>query len=513
VGIKKRVSRRAVVRAGAALGVLPLLSSRAVAAPLVRYSVASAQGQAMLAKFSEAVKRMAARDAGYPLSWTFQWFTHHVHADSSKERELARLAPERRALAAEMWDTCQAHGGHGIEEFFLPWHRIYLYYFERIVRTVLADPTFTMPYWNYTDPAQRALPVAFCVPASSSNSLYRKYRRASVNRGRALDEGQSDPSPLNLGCLDQENYLPTDGVTQGFCLNIDQGLHATVHVLVGDRRGMGDITWSANDPIFWLHHSNIDRLWASWNEAHDNPDNAAWREREFIFADEKGVRIAAKVGDFLDIGALGYGYDQLERVMVAFVPPPLPSLPLTGPPAGASATVGVAPPRPGKRAARPAGAPPPSQIATASGPVAMGASPVKVELNAPQAVAAAPGGAPETAAPPRVGARPQAPPTAAAPPSKRLYIVIRNLQAHAQPGVLYNVYLEVAGGRAMRLGTINFFDAGMNGMMSQKFASFDITGIVDGNIPSKEIGVTIAPVGKPASDAQPVIGDISLVSG
>jgi tyrosinase len=160
-------------------------------------------------------------------------------------------------------------------------------------------------------------------------------------------------------------------------------------------------------------------------------------------------------------------------------------------------------------------------VASAAGPVAMGPSPVNVALNAPQAVGVAPGGAPsERAAPPKVAARPTAPPTAAAPQPAaptHIYLVIRNLQAHAQPGVLYNVYLDVGSGAAKkssRLGTINFFDAGhMAGMMSQKFVSFDVTGLVDGNVTMKEIGVTIAPVGEPATDAKPVIGDITLASG
>lgn len=509
--MRRRVSRRAVVMAGAALGAAPLLRSPAFAAaqPLIRYSVASPEGKAMLAKFAEAVRRMSARDTGDPLSWTFQWFTHHVHSDTRKEDELTKLAPERRALAAEMWDTCQAHGSHGIEECFLPWHRVYLYYFERICRVVLDDPSFTMPYWNYADPTQRALPAAFRLPATSANSLYRKHRKPSVNHGRPLDEGQADPSPLNLGCLDQENYFPTDGVTQGFCLNLDSGLHASVHVLIGDRKGMGDITWAANDPIFWLHHANVDRLWASWNEARDNPDNAPWRDHEFVFANEKGTRVVAKIGDFLDVKSLGYGYDRLERVMLAFAPPPLPALPPSGgAPAGAPTATRAAPPAL-ERAAHPTTVPPSNKVATASGPVAIGTAPVKVELNATAPpVAAAPGGAPERAAPPVTTTRAQAP----AP--RRLYLVIRNLQARAQPGVLYNVYLGVgAGGRAVRLGTINFFDAGSNGMMSQKFVSFDVTGLVDGSVSVKTINVTVAPVGEPATDAQPVIGDITLASG
>jgi hypothetical protein len=157
----------------------------------------------------------------------------------------------------------------------------------------------------------------------------------------------------------------------------------------------------------------------------------------------------------------------------------------------------------------------PTPLPTAPGAAATGATPL--EQAVPGAVAT--GAPPEKAAPARAGARPQPPLTTAAPPPAaptHLYLVIRNLQVRAQTGVLYAVYLNVGTGAAKkssRLGTINFFDAGMASMMSQKFASFDVTGSVDGNVSTKEIAVTIAAVGEPATDAKPVIGDITLASG
>lgn len=531
--MKSRVSRRSVVMAGAAVSAMPFLRGRVLAAgpPLVRYNAASAEGQAMLKKFAAAVKLMSARAASDPLSWTFQWFTHYVRGDSSKDKELAKLPPASRAFAAEVWNTCQAHGGNHLEECFLPWHRMFVFYFERIARAVLNDASFTMPYWDYTNPAHRVLPAAFREPASDGNPLYRMHRKPSVNLGHPLDEGQGMPSPLEATCLQQQTYLASGGTRQGFCLNLNSGLHASVHVLVGDRQGMGDIQWAANDPVFWMHHSNIDRLWASWNAGgHGNPDDDTWRNREFVFADEKGARVSARVGDFADIAALGYAYDRLEPVPFAIAeaqpgaPAPTHAGRVGAPPPGAAA-----PPSEKAKAIAPA-APISNMVASASGPVAVGALPVQVALNLPLTVLTAPGAAatgappPEQAAPPRVGAaRPKAaapPPVAAATPppapSQHIYLVIRNLQARAQPGVLYAVYLNVGTGAAKnsaRLGTINFFDAGMAGMVSQKFASFDVTGIINGNVSAKEIAVTIAPVGAPATDAQPVIGDISLASG
>ncbi|HKO08858.1 MAG TPA: tyrosinase family protein, partial [Alphaproteobacteria bacterium] len=63
---------------------------------------------------------------------------------------------------------------------------------------------------------------------------------------------------------------------QGFCATLDFGLHGNVHVWVGNNQGMASVPWAANDPIFWMHHCNIDRLWASWNKGNcKNPAYAA----------------------------------------------------------------------------------------------------------------------------------------------------------------------------------------------------------------------------------------------
>jgi hypothetical protein len=154
------------------------------------------------------------------------------------------------------------------------------------------------------------------------------------------------------------------------------------------------------------------------------------------------------------------------------------------------------------------------------GPVRVGQAPVQVTLNPqpPRVGGAAPsdGGA-DRAAPPASRAITPAQSVEAA----KLYIVIRNLQAHAQPGVLYAVFATVttpAGLEATsRLGTINFFDAvghdhapGMT--MQQSFVSFEVTNTLAlARLPGAKLEVTIAPVGQPATNAAPVVGSISLV--
>ena len=50
--------------------------------------------------------------------------------------------------------------------WFLPWHRAYLYYFERLIQDAIGDPTFALPYWDWTDSSQLTLPAPFRDPNS-----------------------------------------------------------------------------------------------------------------------------------------------------------------------------------------------------------------------------------------------------------------------------------------------------------------------------------------------------------
>ena len=71
---------------------------------------------------------------------------------------------------------------------------------------------------------------------------------------------------------------------------------------------------SPNDPVFWLHHANIDRLWSIWGARHGNAyaptttnlhgqglDDPMWPWRQSgYFVSPRSV---------LDITPMGYAYD------------------------------------------------------------------------------------------------------------------------------------------------------------------------------------------------------------
>lgn len=217
------------------------------------------------------------------------------------------------------------HGVRGADfpnRYFLPWHRFYLYYFERILRAASGDDTLMLPYWNYTDPNGRSIPLGFRWPADSTNALYNPNRNTFqgtffqpplfINRGDPLPGNRSDSS-ASLGAFGFDNFSDT----------LENGLHGTVHVDVGGRGGdMSGFNTAGLDPIFWLHHCNIDRLWSRWLDrpGNANPGSGEWRDRQFSFYDETGTRVERFVGEAAETETLGYTYDDEPQPFVGFQP-------------------------------------------------------------------------------------------------------------------------------------------------------------------------------------------------
>jgi tyrosinase len=79
---------------------------------------------------------------------------------------------------------------------------------------------------------------------------------------------------------------------------------------------------SVNDPVFFLHHANIDRLWAEWQDAHGidsyEPHSCGESLLEPLLepgcaANTRNDRMYppfdATPADVADLSALGYRYD------------------------------------------------------------------------------------------------------------------------------------------------------------------------------------------------------------
>jgi hypothetical protein len=457
---------------------------------LLRHDVASPEGAEMLRIFADAVGKMMAAPAGDPRGWVFQWHIHAVRDDRSKAAELARLYPNAtdpdRILAEGVWDTCEAHFDPLRVNFFLPWHRMQLTSFERLVRSITGATRFTMPYWNYTDPDHRSLPSQFRAPDDPLwKPLFRAERNPGVNDGLAID--QAGEAPLGLNAMMSSVYADTFDGDAGFCANLDNAPHSAIHVDVGTReRGMGAVSWAANDPIFWLHHCNIDRIWASWNRAGGrNPTDDRYLRQLFTFVDEAGKPLPRRVGDVMETPALGYTYDRyLDR--------PTGSVPFQGMPRLNFTT---------HAASR-----------ELSGPAVLGSGPTAMQLASDR--------------------RNLAPLRAASAARRPFYLRVAGVRITRQPGISYEVHLDPAPlaplpDRTSRsyVGTINVFGAIVHGTptgagpapyTNPRNYSFVITDLVRNLLQSGRLTappyVLLVPTGKLRPGAAPTVDSVSLVS-
>lgn len=492
-------SRRNFMRGAAAMPFALWLSKNAWAAtPLVRYDASSANGLMMLQIFADAVAKMKLRGESDPLSWLWQWYTHFVDGATTKAAEINRIfgasVTPQSMLAGETWNTCQSHAGQNANHF-LPWHRMFVFFLEQIVREVAQRPDFTLPYWNYTshDPAKRGVvPLQFRLPNDPLyGSLYRPDRTSLANSGQPIHLNQPGDA-MDIAPAMACPYYHTVNAVPGFCRVVDSGIHGRIHVLVGTGTNMGAVPYAGKDPLFWVHHSNVDRLWASWMlNGGTMPVSGTWQNSVFVFADAYGQRVSGTLRDFFSIDTLGYTYDK-------FVSP-------TGTePTSKRRTKAVT-----------------TLLATAIGLVSelVARGTASAELNdRPVRIGLAPVSAAARQA------------VVALDPLKRrrTYLVLKDLHTWAQPEVLYHLYLTRSQDTRLNsksyVGNINFFDAEFhdhgNGALSDalgdNFYSFDVTELLRSMVNSGAVraGDTLAlsfvPGGTPTAGAKPLVGSIEM---
>jgi hypothetical protein len=235
--------------------------------------------------YRQGVSVMKSRPASDPTSWLYQ---ANIHGTSTPIGSWPAGAP---------WSTCD-HGFH-----FLSWHRMYLYFFERIVRAASGDPNFALPYWDYAPVANRTLPPPFRNPNDASNPLWDS-TRPGMNGGAALPASAVN----STNCL-----VPLIFLGGGQFQQAVQGTpHNVVHGSIGGN--MGGFNTAGQDPIFWLHHCNIDRLWEKWlaqGGGRVNPTaDATWMNTNFTFVDENKNFVQMSGADVLyTINQLHYQYE------------------------------------------------------------------------------------------------------------------------------------------------------------------------------------------------------------
>lgn len=336
-----------VLRKAIALFLLSVALNHAAQATSVRISTLEfQQDQAKVASLQKAIAKMRELSKADPMSAEFRtsfayWSNTHgyfgkgTHATDKAAWFASRLPGCLASLGQtvcdhyykhlhdsivpndgftdNIWGTCQ-HGNLN----FLPWHRIYLYYFEKTVRKYSDDPNFALPYWNYysePNPALKGLALPTLVRGSATQPLFNEFRTPGLNANQAAIDPDTASAKLAFSYNDFTNFS-----------NQLQGQpHGVMHCAVGQGcviPDMGFVPVAGLDPVFYMHHANIDRLWQCWlrRKANGQPITLewakanlgmpeSWYDTTYSFVDENGAEVQMSIGDVFVPGMIDVAYD------------------------------------------------------------------------------------------------------------------------------------------------------------------------------------------------------------
>ncbi|XP_037418641.1 polyphenol oxidase I, chloroplastic-like [Triticum dicoccoides] len=242
--------------------------------------------------------------------------------------------------------------------FFFPFHRAYLYFFERIAAKLLGEPDFALPFWSWDVPDGMRMPPEF---ANSSSPLYDPVRNPRHAPPSLVDLGfvgvesnRTDEQQIqhNLRTMYKQMIgnaaLPSLFHGQPFRAGqsdkpgpgtVELSPHNTVHTWTGDIaltnvENMGTYYSAGRDPLFYPHHSNIDRLWQAWREVgaargyrgHVDFMDHDWLDSSFLFYDEESRLVRITVRNVLDTEKLRYKFDGVGMPWVNARPPTTPNM-------------------------------------------------------------------------------------------------------------------------------------------------------------------------------------------
>ena len=164
----------------------------------------------------------------------------------------------------------QAHGAPG----FLPWHRAYLLDLERGLQAI--DPSVALPYWRFDQSAPNIFTLDFfgvsdslgTVKFSATNPLqfWKTDGVQGINRRPHFSTNTAPPGLFN------ETQTIALGSTFKAFRTMEGNPHGYAHTSFGG--SIQDPATAPKDPLFFLLHCNVDRLWAKWQRQNSRFDPA-----------------------------------------------------------------------------------------------------------------------------------------------------------------------------------------------------------------------------------------------
>jgi tyrosinase len=171
----------------------------------------------------------------------------------------------------------------------LPWHRIFLLQLEQAMQAI--HPDVSIPYWDWTQSSEQSIP-AWLVGVLPT----------VVTPTRTIAVVRSPGANGDLATIASNVPSIMASTSFGAFAPPVNGVHGAVHIWVGG--SMSDPSTAAADPIFWMHHANLDRLWWQWyNSPQGNHQNPALAGGDAVM-DPWPYNEA----DIRSISSLGYAY-------------------------------------------------------------------------------------------------------------------------------------------------------------------------------------------------------------
>ncbi|XP_071905908.1 polyphenol oxidase I, chloroplastic-like [Coffea arabica] len=222
-----------------------------------------------LKKYKTAIEKMRSLSSDDPRSFTAQANVHCAYCNGGYYQD--GYADSKLLLDVHFsW-------------LFFPFHRWYLYFFEKICQNMVDDDTFALPFWNWDNPPGMFLPAIF---KDSSSPLYDSLRNPShLNTVLDLSYEGTDSTDSPITVIRNNLYLmykqmvtqsttPLSFFGKAFRAgetsdpgegSIETSPHTNVHRWTGDPNeshgeDMGSFYSAGRDPVFYSHPANVDRM-------------------------------------------------------------------------------------------------------------------------------------------------------------------------------------------------------------------------------------------------------------
>lgn len=278
--------------------------------------------QRYVEKYNEAMEIMRSLPKEHPHSFEQQAAIHCAYCDS----------------AYEMVNFPNAKIDVHFSWLFFPFHRWYLYFYEKILGKLIGDNNFAIPYWNWDAKDGMQIPAMFANPYSP---LYDKLRDDDHQPPLKIDLNYSKSTPSLVGnkllesnkrvmytsmvCAKTPELFFGKPYRGGMCQinqpgSMENQPHTQVHIWTGDPNqihgeDMGRFYSAGRDPIFYSHHANVDRMWNIWKTL-PGKNRKDFIERDyldsaFLFYDENEKLVRVKIRDCLDTKKMGYVYQDV----------------------------------------------------------------------------------------------------------------------------------------------------------------------------------------------------------